>query len=373
MVKALEIKPIIHKFNTFEEFLCEFHLNEKDLVLTNEFLYKSFMKELNTKANFIFQEKYGKGEPSDEMIDKIINDAKKYDYNRVIAIGGGSIIDIAKLLVVKDAKSALELFEKKIPIVKEKELIIIPTTCGTGSEVTNITISEIKSKKTKMGLASDELYADYAVLIPEIVKGLPYKFFVTSSVDALIHALESYVSPKSTCFTELFAVKAIELILEGYMEIIEKGPEHRINIIENFVIGSNYAGIAFGNTGVGAVHAMSYPLGGTYHIPHGEANYLMFTEVFETYNRLKPEGKIKNINAILRKILKIGESKNVYEALAEVLDKLLERKPLREYGMKESEIESFTDSVIKSQQRLLINNYVSLSRENMIDIYRKLY
>lgn len=372
-MKALGIKPVIHKFESFKDFSKEFQLGEKDLVLTNEFLYEPFMKELNTKANFIFQEKYGVGEPSDEMIDKIMKDAKQYNYNRIIAVGGGSVIDIAKLLVVKDANCALELFEKRIPIIKEKELIIIPTTCGTGSEVTNITIAEIKSKKTKMGLAVDELYADHAVLIPEIVKGLPYKFFVTSSVDALIHAVESYVSPKSTCFTELFAVKAMEFILEGYMEIIEKGPEYRTEIIEDFVIGSNYAGIAFGNTGVGAVHAMSYPLGGTYHIPHGEANYLMFTGVFETYNKLKPEGKIKNVNEILRKILKVDESKNVYEALAEVLDKLLERKPLKEYGMKENEIESFTDSVIESQQRLLANNYVPLSREDMIDIYRKLY
>ncbi len=111
-----------------------------------------------------------------------------------------------------------------------------------------------------MGLGTDELFADHAVLIPELVKGLPYRFFVASSIDALIHAIESYVSPKANPYTEVFSVKAMELILKGYMQIIEKGEEYRKEIIEEFVIGSNYAGIAFGNTGVGAVHALSYPL-----------------------------------------------------------------------------------------------------------------
>jgi len=372
-MKQLGVKPFIHKFNTYKEFANEFCVGEKDLVITNEFLYLAFVKELDIKSNLIFVEKYGTGEPSDEQIDNIINEARKFNYNRIIAVGGGSVLDIAKLLVIKDAKNALELFEKKIPLIKDKEFIMIPTTCGTGSEVTNISIAEIKSKNTKMGLAVDQLYADHAVLIPELVKGLPYKFFVTSSVDALIHAVESYVSPKSNPFTELFAIKAIEWILQGYIKIIEKGEEYRVEIIEEFVVASTYAGIAFGNTGVGAVHAMSYPLGGSYHVPHGEANYLMFTEVFKTYNRKKSNGKIEEINAVLRRVLKISDDKDVYEALAEVLDNLLQRKPLKEYGMKEEEIEKFSDSVLEKQQRLLVNNYVDLSKEDMMKIYSKLY
>jgi 4-hydroxybutyrate dehydrogenase len=365
--------PQIHSFKVFKEFAEEFKINENDLVLTHEFIYEPYMKDLNLKANFIFQEKYGTGEPSDEMIDKIFADMPKKDIKRVIAVGGGTIIDISKLMIFKDAKKALDLFEKKVPLIRDKELIIVPTTCGTGSEVTNVSIAEIKSKQTKMGLATDELYADFAVLIPELIKGLPYRFFVASSIDALIHAVESYVSPKSNQFTEIFAVKAIEMIMSGYMQIIEKGEEYRLQLLEDFAIASNFAGVAFGNTGVGAVHAMSYPLGGNYHVPHGEANYQFFTEVFKTYNEKNPDGKIKEINQILAKILNTSADASVYDELEKVLNKLLVKKPLKEFGMKEAETESFADSVIETQQRLLVNNYVPLTREDMVKIYKALY
>jgi 4-hydroxybutyrate dehydrogenase len=371
-MKLLQVKPQVHKFETCKDFAEFFNIGEGDFVLTNDFIYTPAMGSLNLKADVLFQEKYGTGEPSDEMINAIMKDMEGKNYKRIIAIGGGTVIDIAKLLSIKDAKNALDLFEKRIPIVKGRELIIVPTTCGTGSEVTNISIAEIKEKQTKMGLAVDELYADYAVLIPELVKGLPYKFFVTSSIDALIHGIESYVSPKSNIYTELFSVKGIELILKGYMEIVEKGEEYRKEIIEDFVVGSNYTGVAFANTGVGAVHALSYPLGGKYHVPHGEANYQMFIEVFKTYYKKNPNGKIKDINKVLSDILGCDIA-NVYEALSTVLDKLLARKPLREYGMKVEEKETFTDNVIAGQQRLLANNYVPLSREEMISIYNNLY
>ncbi|MBR2881023.1 MAG: iron-containing alcohol dehydrogenase, partial [Prevotella sp.] len=97
----------------------------------------------------------------------------------------------------------------------------------------------------------------------------------TSSVDALIHAVESFLSPKASPFTDLFGAKAIEMIMKGYAKIIERGgntKENRADLLKDFAIASNYAGIAFGNAGCGAVHALSYAHGGAFHIPHGEAN-----------------------------------------------------------------------------------------------------
>ncbi|MBU3092952.1 4-hydroxybutyrate dehydrogenase [Clostridium sp. CM028] len=372
-MKLFSIKSQIHKFDTAKDFAETFNIGEGDFVLSNEFIYNPFFGSLNLNAEVVFLEKYGVGEPSDEIIDAVLATIKGKTFKRIFAVGGGSVIDIAKLLVIKGDNTALDLFEKKVPLIKDKELIIVPTTAGTGSEVTNLSIAEIKAKHTKMGLATDELLADHAVLIPELVKGLPYRFFVASSIDALIHAIESYVSPKSNPYTELFSVKAMELILKGYVQIIEKGEEYRKEIIEDFVIGSNYAGIAFGNTGVGAVHALSYPLGGTYHVPHGEANYQMFVEVFRTYNKKNPNGKIKDIKKILADILNVNGEDDVFAALASILDKLLTRKPLKDYGMKVEDIEGFADSVIVGQARLLANNYVPLSRDEIRDVYKNLY
>lgn len=373
-MKLIQIKPAVHQIATFKAFTEEFNVCETDCILTVRFLHDTFMKNLNLKSEYMFYETYGSGEPSDEMIDAMLSDIRKKNIKRIIAVGGGSVIDIAKLLVLKNTGNALNFFEKSVEIKKEKELVLIPTTCGTGSEVTNISIAEIKSKHTKMGLALDELFGDQAILIPELVVGLPFEFFATSSIDALIHAMESFVSPRSNSTTELFSVQAMEMILSGYKEIIEKGKDHRKNLIDKFLLASNYAGIAFGNTGVGAVHALSYPLGGSYHVPHGEANYQFLTEVFKTYQKKNPTGKITKITELLGKILGFDHNRtDAFAELSKLLDQLISRKPLKEYGMKESEIESFAEGVIKGQQRLLVNNYVPLSQEEIRDIFKALY
>lgn len=372
-MKLIEIKPKILKFQCCKEFNQDFQLGEEDLIFTNKFLYENFLKDLNTKTGYIFQEDYQLKEPSDDIIDKIIEDIGNKNYKRIIAVGGGSIIDISKVLVLKQTGTTEEIFDKRVPIIKERDLIIIPTTCGTGSEVTNISISEIKSKGTKIGLAVPEIYADYAVLIPELVKDLPYEFFVYSSIDALIHAMESFVSPKSNTYTELFSEEAIKIIIKGYKEIISEGRDYRKEIIEDFLIASNYAGIAFGNAGVGAVHALSYPLGAKYHVPHGEANYQFFIEVFKIYNEKNPSGKMKKLDSILRGELDACENKDIYYSLSKLLENLIHKKNLREYGMEEKEIEIFSESVINTQQRLLCNNYTEINKDDIRNIYRKLY
>jgi len=372
-MQALRIVPKIHVFDTFKEFNDEFKIGMNDLVLTQEFLYEPFMKPLGIESNYIFQEKFGLGEPSDEMIDAITAEMKKFKFDRIIAFGGGTVIDIAKLFALNIPDKSIDLFEGAVAPVREKKLVLVPTTCGTGSEVTNISIAELKSKHIKKGLAGDFMFADDAVLIPETIKGLPYKFFCTSSVDALIHAIESFVAPKSSPYTELFALKAIDMIVSGYKKIAENGPDERFNLLKDFAIASNYAGIAFGNTGVGAVHALSYSIGGAFHVAHGEANYQFFTEVFKMYNKKNPTGKIKEANEVIAKALGVDASGDVYSALEDLLNKIIAKKPLKEYGMTEAQIEEFSDSTIANQQRLLGNNYAELTKEDMITIFKNLF
>lgn len=370
-MQLFKLKTRLSKFDDFAAFAREFKLSERDLVITNEFLYEPFMKGLGLSCHFVMQEKYGLGEPSDKMMNTILAEVKELDYDRVIAVGGGTVIDISKLFVLKGIADVTDAFERKIPIVKEKQLIILPTTCGTGSEVTNISIAEITVKHTKMGLADDAIVADDAVLVPELLKGLPFKFYACSSIDALVHAMESFVSPKANPYTRLYCGAAIEIILDVFKGIAEKGPDYRFERLEEMLIASNYAGIAFGNTGVGAVHALSYPLGGTYHVPHGESNYQFFTEVFKLYNAKNPSGDIAGLNEFLCYRLRVGE--NPYPVLDELLGKLIPRNKLSAYGMKPEEIQGFTTSVLQTQQRLLANNYVPLSEDEIRGIYKMLY
>ena len=371
-MKLLSLNTEILGFDTSSEFVKELNLNEKDLVFTNRRIYEGSFKSLDLKCNYVLKDKYNFNEPNDEIIDEIFKDIKNIDFNRVIAIGGGSILDVGKLLALKDVDSTKKLFKREIPIIRDKELIIVPTTCGTGSEVTNISIVEIKSENTKLGLAVDELYADKGVLIPELCKTMPYKAFVYSSIDALIHSIEGFLSPNSTPYTDLFAFKAIEMILSGYKEIIEKGEEYRNTIMDKFLIASNYAGIAFGNAGVGAVHALSYPLGGKYHVPHGEANYQFLIAVLNFYKKNNGDGKISELTKLISSIINAKEE-DCYLELENLLNNLIRRKNLKEYGMTIDEIEKFSHSVMKNQQRLLKNNYLSMEIKDMEEIYKSLY
>ncbi len=372
-MKLFRLQPEIHKFAKFSEFVEQFAINEKDIIVVNNSIFDKFIKELGLKSIFISPKKYGDGEPSDEIIDKVIEEASQYEFARVIAIGGGAVIDIAKFLVLADVTCALDVFERKIEFKKIKEFIAIPTTCGTGSEVTAISVAEIKAKDTKMGIAIDEFLPDHAVLIPELLKNMPYKFFAFSTLDALVHAAESFVAPLSNPYTEIFAEKAIALILRGYKQLSDNGKDHYSEIIEDFLIGSNYAGIAFSNTGVGPVHALSYPLGGVYHVAHGECNYEFFTPVFKTYTEIAPEGKIKKFNDLVISILELDKDADVYAELDNLLGFIWEKQKLNTFGMKQSEILEFTESVIEQQQRLLSNHYVPLAKEQIIKIYTDLY
>jgi 4-hydroxybutyrate dehydrogenase len=140
----------------------------------------------------------------------------------------------------------------------------------------------------------------------------------------------------------------------------------------NFLMASTFAGIAFSNAGCAAVHAMSYPLGAVYHIPHGEANYLLFTEVYKTYQSINPDGRIKELNQFLAKIL-VCEPDQVYDIMEVLLNKIITKKKLREYGVSHEDIRLFTDSVMTKQTRLMANNYVELSEKTIQAIYETLY
>lgn len=375
-MREILIKPSIYKFKTFGEFAKEFSLGKRDLVFTNEFIYTPFMKEYNLECQYVFQEKFGAGEPSEEMIEKIFAEIPFDSYDRVVAIGGGAILDLAKLLGLKRPDSVHNLFFKKFPVSKEKEVIAIPTTCGTGSEVTEISVAIVNDGKggtTKLGLVSELLIPNTVCLVPDLLKTLPYKPFAASAIDALIHAVESYLSPaRATMTSELFGVKAMELILEGFRRIGEGGPDARLDYLEEFVTASMYAGLAFLQAGCATVHAMSFPLGGTYHVPHGESNYALFPKVLEKYNAIKPDGKIAEFKKTVGRILGCEESVAL-EKLAELEAKILPLKPLHEYGFKQEDIQTFADSVLENQQRLVTNSYVPLTRDLIVEIYTECF
>lgn len=371
-MKLFQEKVEVHMHHEVQTFIDEVCISEKDFIFASKSIYEAYFKQFNLPAQVRYKSMYGQGEPSDVMIDALLEDFRKTQCTRIIAIGGGAVIDMAKVLVLDGNHMCKEYFLQEVPIKKVRPLIAIPTTCGAGSEVSNISIAHIALLNSKFGLAIDAIYPDQAILIPTLLKELPYSFFATSAIDALIHAIESYVSPRANVYTQIFSLQAIEMILMGFKHIVEHGEEARESLFESFLVASNLAGVAFGNAGTGAVHAMSYPLSGVYHVTHGEANYQFFTEVFKTYQKENPDGTIVILNEALANMLAC-DPKVVYEEIELLLGKIIKKKPLREYGMKEEEIKTFAQSVEEKQQRLLNQSYVKFTIAQMEAIYKALY
>lgn len=371
-MKLFQEKPQVQQYKTAREFVEAFSIGKGDFILASKSIYENYFAGLCEGAVVRFKTDYGKSEPTDIMLNALLADFRKSDCNRVIAIGGGAVIDMAKILVLDTEAEAIDIYQRKTELIRKRELIAVPTTCGAGSEVSNVSIVELTELGTKLGLADDVIYADYAILIPELLEKLPYHFFATSAIDAFIHAIESYVSPRANGYTRLFSKEAMRMILSGFKKVIAGGEEVRKSLLEEFLIASNMAGIAFANAGTGAVHAMSYPLSGTYHVAHGEANYQFLVAVFKKYETLNPNGDICELNAYLADVLGCDKAK-IYSELEEILGKIIEKKPLREYGMKEEEAKVFAESVIAGQQRLLNQSYVKFDAEIMEEIYRDLY
>lgn len=370
-MKSFQLMPGIIEYKHFMDFAKSLHIGARDLILTNEYIYNPTIAVLDLGCQTCFQEKYGAGEPTDVMVDAILNDLRHKDYHRIIAVGGGTVIDIAKVLAVADRTDTVDtLYDNVESLRKVHPLIIVPTTCGTGSEVTNISIINRTTKGVKVGLVSPEMFADEAVLIPELLQSLPYPVFATSSIDAMVHAVESYLSPNACAISELFSEKALQLILRGWKQAVASGTKDgwKQNALE-FLRASNFAGIAFGHAGCAAVHAMAYPLGGVHHIPHGQANQLMFADVMRKYQEKKPIGKLGQLEDLLAAELDV-EPVFALETLYRLMDEVLKKDPLREHGVTEAELPDFARNVIETQQRLLGNNYVELTEDDILSIYR---
>ena len=364
-------KTAIRTYADTAEFAADFSIGPSDFILASRRTYERYFLPLGLQARVAYKSDYGASEPTDVMMDALLRDFRASGCTRIFAVGGGAVIDMAKVLVLEGDGDAASYFERRLPIVKARPLIAVPTTCGAGSEVSSVSITALTEKGSKLGLADEAIFPDCAVLLPELLTEMPYSVFATSAIDALIHAVESYVSPKASRYTELFSEEAIRLIVRSFRRVLAEGETARQALLGDFLMASDMAGVAFANAGTGAVHAMSYPLSGTYHVTHGEANYLFFTAIFREYQRQAPEGKLRRLNALLADVLGCGEE-TVYAALESLLDQILCRKRLREYGMTEADVEPFADNVLEMQQRLLNQSYVRFDRETMCRIYREL-
>lgn len=333
-MKQLMINPTIYKYDQCKTFCREFRIGKDDLIITNKKIYNSYLKYNVNEAAVLFKESYGEGEPSDKMVEAMYENIKRVSYERVIAIGGGSILDIGKVFSLRCISSIKDLYEHKCEIIKDKELVLVPTTCGTGSEINNVSILELKAEKIKIEISTDEFYADSVAIIPELLQSLPFEVFIYSSTVALIHAIESYLSPESSTYTKMFSLNSMEIIINGYKRIVVEGREKINEMLNSFLLASNYSGIAYANSGYSKIHEMSCKLSSICNMSYGVASYIVFSKMFEIYQKANRNREIGELNKFLASLLQCKEDR-ICKQMEGLLDSLITKKSLIEYGIDE--------------------------------------
>ncbi|WP_447402415.1 iron-containing alcohol dehydrogenase [Lysinibacillus sp. fkY74-1] len=312
-------------------------------------------------------------EPPLAIGEKLVDFTRKHQFDLVIGLGGGSALDLAKLaavLAVHDGKVADYLNLTGTQALEQKGLpkILIPTTSGTGSEVTNISVLSLDT--TKDVVTHDYLLADSAIVDPELTISLPPKVTAATGVDALTHAIEAYVSVNANEVTDSLALQAIRLISGSIRTAVLEGENKQAR--SDMSYGSYLAGLAFFNAGVAGVHALAYPLGGQFHIAHGDSNAVLLPYVMG-YIRQSCEKRMKDIlDAMGLSSAYLSQEEASYkcvDALQQLVQDVNIPSTLKGFDIPEEALEQLTDDATK-QTRILARSPMPLEREDIYAIYR---
>ncbi|MFZ0022929.1 iron-containing alcohol dehydrogenase [Acinetobacter sp.] len=222
-------------------------------------------------------------DPPDTVVLEAAAFAKQENIDVVLGFGGGSSMDVAKLIAIlahpEQHQTLSDLYGVDNATGPRLALILIPTTAGTGSEVTPISIVTT-GETTKTGIVAPILYADVAILDATFTQNLPAQITAATGIDAMVHAIEAYTSKhKKNPYSDMLAKQALRLLNANLQRVLQDG--HDLNARQNMLVGSMLAGQAFANAPVAAVHALAYPLGGHFHLSHGHSNALVLTEVLK--------------------------------------------------------------------------------------------
>jgi alcohol dehydrogenase len=312
-------------------------------------------------------------DPRIEVVEQCAEKARAEGSDCLIGYGGGSSLDIAKVAAVKLTNpGAIEaLFGIDLIPQPGVPLILVPTTAGTGSEVTPIAILSDTREKLKKGIVSPYLFPETALLDPRLTVGLPPTVTALTGLDALIHAIEAYTSVNAFDLTDHLALRAIELIADNLRGAYARGEdlEARSKMLE----GSLLAGIAFANAGVTAVHAFAYPIGGEFHVAHGLANSIMLPAVMR-FNLLGHLAKFADIAQALGVETEGLSDKEAalegLEAVEDLMGDLQIPRRLRDLNIPREAIPALAQGVMKVT-RLLANNPRRLALEDARRIYEE--
>ena len=315
-------------------------------------------------------------DPPEHIMLEAVSFAKQHQVDAIIGFGGGSSLDVAKVIALladpRQNQSIQDIYGVNNAKAPRLPLILIPTTAGTGSEVTPISIVTT-GETTKTGIVSPILYADTAILDATFTTGLPAHITAATGIDAMVHAIEAYTSKiKKNFYADMLAKQALKLLNKNLTPVLVNGQD--LEARQNMLLGSMLAGQAFANAPVGAVHALAYPLGGHFQLSHGHTNALVLLEVLK-FNA----PNAKHLYAELMQWLD-PYSKGSIDGLCDLFIDHIQRHldgsgltlKLRDLGVPEHMLETLAHDAML-QTRLLQNNPREMTYEHALKIYQAIY
>ncbi|TWT27920.1 iron-containing alcohol dehydrogenase [Planomicrobium sp. CPCC 101110] len=315
-------------------------------------------------------------EPPLETGENLVTFTRNNGFDMVIGVGGGSALDLAKLaavLATHEGKVAdyLNLTGSRSVEKKGLPLVLIPTTSGTGSEVTNIAVLSLET--TKDVVTHDFLLTDVAIVDPELTVSVPPKVTAATGIDALTHAVEAYISVNANPATDALALQAIRLIARSLRKAVENGEDKQART--DMSHGSFLAGLSFFNAGVAGVHALAYPLGGQFHIAHGDSNAVLLPYVM-SYIRRSCETRMADIlDALGGNSSFLSDAEASYKCVDE-LKRIVQDvgipSTLAGFKIPETALDSLTADGVK-QKRILARSPLPLLEADIRKIYQSAF
>jgi len=355
-------------------------LGEKILFITDKGLMslgltEPTIKELQKNGSVeVFDDV--EADPSKKTLLNAIEIGKKIKATGVIGFGGGSSMDVAKLsaLILGSDENLDEAWGVANAKGPRLPLVLIPTTAGTGSEVTPISIITV-GEEEKKGVSSSLILPDLAILDPELTLGLPASTTAATGIDAMVHAIEGFASSNknNNPISKMLAIEALKLLGSSIEQAVLDGSN--VEARGKMLIGAMLAGKAFANSPVAAVHALAYPIGGTFHISHGLSNSLVLPYVLR-FNTVDTKASKDYAELAPYVFPNIDINKGAQAVSAEFIDKLedLSKKlglpqKLREVDIPKEACEKMARDAMK-QTRLLINNPREVTEKDALNIYQ---
>jgi alcohol dehydrogenase len=310
-------------------------------------------------------------DPPEHIVLEATSWARDANAEIVLGLGGGSSMDVAKLLAVlvpQDQQTLGEMYGVNKVEVARLPLVQMPTTAGTGSEVTAVSIVTVGEAK-KMGVVAPQLIAELAILDAELTLGLPAAATAATGIDAMVHAIEAYTSVRlKNPISDMLAVKALQLLSSNLLPACENGQDRAAR--EAMLLGATFAGQAFANSPVAAVHALAYPIGGIYHVPHGLSNALVLPHVLR-FNAEAAAHLYAELAGVIVPAAS-GSDASRTQALIEHVEHLIAATgipaTLRAVGIERSGLERMASDAML-QTRLLVNNPRVVSEADALAIY----